>query len=141
MRAASERNVTPGIRLRRSAVRDCATIPWMSFEPQHALPMGCPRRYPEITDSSVLPMVRVSALSRLVLRRWRRRVFSGAGAGGASRDVTNSETQFVIIKPPFVLPATPLTDLGSRGNSCYSLTAYPRLPSATAPQFRRTTRK
>ena len=76
-----------------------------------------PRRYPEITDSSVLPIARVSALSRLVLRRWRRRVFSGAGAGGASRDVTNSETQFVIIKPPFVRPAALLTDLVV----CYSL--------------------
>ena len=91
------------------------------------------RRYPAIRDSSVLPMARVSVLSRLL--------FSGAGTGGTSRDVANSETQFVIIKPPFVRPATLLTDLGSRGNSCYSLTAYPRLPSATAPQFRRTTRK
>ena len=114
---------------------------------------GARRRYPKIRDSSVLPTARVSVPSRRlfsgagacsralapVLGRWR--LFSGAGTGGTRRDVANSETQFVIIKPPFVRPATLLTDLGSRGNSCYSLTAYPRLQTATAPQFRRTTRK
>ncbi|MCA9130299.1 MAG: hypothetical protein KDB22_24595, partial [Planctomycetales bacterium] len=62
-------------------------------------------------------MARVSVLS------WR--LFWGAGTGGTSRDVANSETRFVTIKPSFVRPAALLTNLGSRGNSCYSLTAYP----------------
>ena len=62
-------------------------------------------------------------------------MFSGAGAGGTGRDrpgqagtgrdrqgqagtgrdVANSETQFVIIKPPFVRPAALLANPGSRG--------------------------
>ena len=99
------------------------------------------RRYLEIRESCVLPMASVSAQSAPVLGRFHRRVFSDAGAGGTSSDVTNSETQFAIIKPPFVRPAALFTNLGLRGNSCYSLTAYPRLQSATAPQFRSTTRK